>query len=183
MDTMTTLLITHPASPRSLNAARPSRAARPAARDRERARAREVPAARARAGADGRRSRPSRSAIRWTTSRRSATPSPKEGLVQLDADTSMSPGTLRGGAARASAARCSRSTRWWPGRPTTPSSRSGRPAITPRPCGRWASASSTGRDRGAPCAEEARPASRRDRRFRRASRQRHAGDLLVRPDA
>ena len=39
------------------------------------------------------------------------------------------------------------------------------------------------RDRGAPRAEAARHRARRHRRFRRASRQRHAGDLLVRPDA
>ncbi len=56
---------------------------------------------------------------------------PKEGLVQLDADTSMSPGSFGRRCVR-SAARRMRSMNWWARRPRTPSSRSGRPATTPK---------------------------------------------------
>ena len=109
--------------------------------------------------------------------------SPKQGLVQLDADTSMSPGSFEaalravGGAmhavdevvtGKADNAFCAM-------RPP------GHHAETARPMGFCLF------NQAAIAARHAQKKhgleSRRDRRLRRASRQRHAGHLLVRPDA
>ena len=107
---------------------------------------------------------------------------PKEGMVQLDADTSMSPGTFEaalravGGATRAvdEVVAKKAANAFVAHAAARPSRRDGAAdgLLHLQP----------GRDRGALRAEEARPASRRRGRFRRASRQRHAGDLLVRSD-
>ena len=107
---------------------------------------------------------------------------PKEGMVRLDADTTMSPGTFEaalraaGGAVQAvdevmTGKVDERLRRHAPARP----SRRDRDAdglLPVQQCG----------DRGAPRAEAARRRARRDRRFRRASRQRQPGHLLERPD-
>ncbi len=91
---MTTLLITHPACLDHLTPpGHPERPDRLRAID-ARARAGALPDARARARRRPRRSRPSRSAIRWTTSTAIRDATPKQGLVRLDADTSMSPGSF-----------------------------------------------------------------------------------------
>ena len=91
---MTTLLITHPACLHHLTP--PGHPERP---DRLRAveqalEADAFQAAGARGSAARRRSRRSRSAIRWTTSTAIRDATPKQGMVQLDADTSMSPGSF-----------------------------------------------------------------------------------------
>ena len=179
---MTTLLLTHPACLNHLTP--PGHPERP---DRLRAIERALEDekfqdAGARSRRRWRRSTSSRSCIRWTTSSRCATATPKEGMVRLDADTTMSPGTFEavlraaGGAVCAvdevmAAAVVERLRRGAPARP----SRRDRDADGLLPVQQR-------RDRGAPRADRARRRARRDRRFRRASRQRHAGDLLGRRD-
>ena len=88
-------LLDHPSRlSRSPDPARPSRAARPAARHRARAGGGKIPVAGARRGADGavrdHRALPSP----WTTSTQIRDATPSEGMVRLDADTSMSPGSF-----------------------------------------------------------------------------------------
>ena len=180
---MTTLLITHPACLDHFNAARPSGAAGPAARDR-------------RAPSSTRTLPGSSRAIR----RRTATLEsialchPMEyvdGDPRSDAARRPGParrrhldvaGQLRGGAARGR--RRDLRGRRGDGRQGRQRLRRHAPA---RPSRRDRAADGLlpvqqRRDRRPPCAEEARRRARRHRRFRRASRQRHAGDLLGRPD-
>ena len=110
--------------------------------------------------------------------------SPEEGLVQLDKDTSMSPGTLEAALRAAGGAfqavdevmtrtggerlrrRCARPA-------TTPSARTAP----------WASASSTTPPSRPGTRRRARRRARRHRRLGRPPRQRHAGHLLGRPDS
>jgi hypothetical protein len=80
-------------------------------------------------------------AIRAATSTAVAAAIPAEGWVSLDADTHVSPGSLR----RRCARRGLRSRRWtrcWRARSPTPSWPAARPATTPSARRRWASASS-----------------------------------------
>ena len=92
---MSTLLITHPACLQPSHAARPSGAAGPAARRSSTRSRRERFQSLARvASADGAFRSHRACAIRWTTSCRFATPRRCAGIVQIDADTSMSPGTF-----------------------------------------------------------------------------------------
>ena len=176
---MTTLLLSHPACLDHLTPHGPSRAAGPLARDRARAGAREVPVAGARAGADG-EPRDDRARASARVRRAGARGAPKEGMVRLDADTTMSPGTFEavlraaggavpGGRRGDDAQGRQRLRRDAPARP----SRRDRDAdglLPVQQCG----------DRGAPRAEAARRRARRDRRFRRASRQRQPGHFLER---
>ena len=87
---------------------------------------------------------------------------------------------FRGRAARRRRRGSSPSTRLWPKRPITLSSPRGRPATTPRPRDRWVLLFRQRRHRRALCAAAPRYRPRGDRRFRRASRQRLAGNLLGR---
>ena len=105
--------------------------------------------------------------------------SPQQGLVQIDADTSMSPGSFEaalrgaGGAVHAVDRGDDRQGRQCLRRhPSARPSRRDRAADGLLPVQQC-------RDRGAPRAAQARRRARRDRRFRRPSRQRLAGHLLV----
>ncbi len=116
----------------------------------------------------------------YITSLRDATP--KDGTVQLDADTSMSPGSFEaalraaGGAIHAVDEVLSKKSQQRLRRhaPARPSCRD-RAADGILPFRQR-------RHRRALCAKSARHRARRDRRFRRASRQRLAGDFLGRQD-
>ena len=177
-----TLLISHPACLATSDTGRPSRAARPAARRRAGARSGKVPAARTASGRRWQRARDHRAcAIRWITSSSCTRGLAEEGMVRLDADILDVARHVRGGAARhrrrhprrrrgASRRRRQRLRRHAP-----------RPATTPRPRGRWALPCSTTPPSPRACAQkQPRHRPRRDRRFRRASRQWLAGDFLGR---
>ena len=120
-----------------------------------------------------------RRAIRANTSRLFATPIRPKGWSRLDADTTMSPGTLRSGAAWRRRRRAG-------GRRGDDAARSQNAFVATRPPGHHAeTAHADGvlllqqrRHRRPSRAGGARRRARRDRRLRRASRQRHAGDLL-----
>jgi acetoin utilization deacetylase AcuC-like enzyme len=178
---MSTLLISHPACLEHLTPA-----GHPERPDRLRAVEQALEAEKfqtlARARRRWRRSRSSRCAIRWTTSSSFAMPTPKEGMVRLDADTSMSPGSFEaalravGGAIIAvdevlanKAANAFVATR-----------PPGHHAETARPMGFCFFDNAAIAARYAQ--KQARHRPRRDRRFRRASRQRLAGDFLGRQD-
>ena len=120
------------------------------------------------------RSRRSRSAIRWTTSSAIRDATPKEGLVRLDADTSMSPGSFEA-ALRAAGGAIARGRRG-----DGPERRqrlrrdaSARPPCRDRGADGLLPVQQRG-DRGPPRPGAARRRARRDRRFRRPPRQRHA---------
>ena len=180
---MTTLLITHPASLNHLNATgHPERPDRIRAIEQVLEQENFQSLVREQAPlADARdhRALPSDGLHR----RKSTTPRRKKDMVQLDADTSMSPGSFEA-ALRAVG-----------GATLAVDEVVGKKAANAfvahaaaRPSRRDGAADGLlhlqpGRDRCALRAEEARPAPRRRGRFRRASRQRHAGDLLERSDA
>jgi hypothetical protein len=135
--------------------------------------------ARARAGAHGRdgepRPRPSRGIRRGAPGRL-----PREGLVRIDEDTVMSPGTyeaaLRGAGGAVQAV------------DEVMTGQVANAFVAMRPPGHhaertapWASASSTTRPSRRATPRSARRRAGRDRRLGRASRQRHPGHLLERP--
>ncbi len=180
--TMTTLLITHPACLEHLTPpGHPERPDRLRAVEHALAHERfqslvrvEAPAGRARYP----RALPSDAIM--SLAMRDATP--KQGIVRIDADTVDVARQFRGGAAggrRRGACgrrgdRGPRQERLRGDAPARPSHRDlARDGLLPV---------QQRRDRGAPRTEEARRRPRRDRRFRRASRQRLAGDLLVGSD-
>ena len=118
--------------------------------------------------------------MEYVTGIRDATP--HEGMVRLDADTTMSPGSFE--AALRAAGGATYAVDEVMGRQGGQRLRRHAPARPPR---RDRAADGLlplqqRRDRGAPRAEAARRRARRHRRFRRAPRQRLAGNLLVRSD-
>ena len=118
----------------------------------------------------------SRASIRGRFIERSSARCPAAGHAAIDADTVLSPRSGEAALRAAGRGRAPRSMRSSPAKPTTPSAPCARPAITPSPTGRWASACSTTSPIGALRARAgARARARRRRRFRRPSRQRHAG--------
>ena len=103
---------------------------------------------------------------------------PAEGLVQLDADTSMSPGNFRSGLARRRRRRArGRRGVGKKGRQRLCRHAAARPSCRDRAADGLLPVRQC-RDRGASRAEASRHRPRGDRRFRRASRQRLAGDFL-----
>ena len=178
---MSTLFLSHPAAlDHQTPPGHPERPDRIAG-DRAGARGRAFRRARPRAGAarhsgDG-RARPSGRLCRRRSGRRRRS----EGMSALDADTTMSPGTLRGGAARRRRRRHAVD-EVMSGEVGNAFSRCARPAITPSRHRDGLLLLQQCRHRRAPRAQRAWRRARRDRRFRRPSRQRHAGHLLGRPD-
>ncbi len=107
---------------------------------------------------------------------------PQEGLIQLDGDTSMSPGTFEAAFARRRRRDpCRRRSFGEKSRQRLCRHPAARPSCRDRAADGFLPVRQC-RHRRAPCAKPSRHRARRDRRFRRASRQRLAGDFLGRQD-
>src|SRR3979490_935315 len=140
MSSMSTLLITHPACLNHLTpAGHPERPERLRAIDRALEDERFQMLVRVEAPAASLETIALCHPMDYVTAVRDATP--KEGLVGLDADTTLSPGSFE--AALRAAGGATYAVDEGQARPPTPSSPPARPATTPRPPGRWGSACST----------------------------------------